>query len=314
MTTAEGLDALTRAAIRSGSDKYGGHLYTPVYHELFAARREAPLAMLEIGIGGYDVEQAGGLSLRMWADYFPNATIVGLDIHAKTLDLPSRVHLVQGSQTDEGLLSRLNAEHGPFDIVVDDGSHVVEHQLASFRALYPLIAADGIYAIEDTQTSFKSEYGGRPDGTGSVFDLARDVGLLMHRREGFDASGASEFLRETSDQTRAVSVYRNIVAFHRGPNTYPSNFGLDLANPDVVAVLAQLAAQEERDPSPTAVLSRIDMMIWGGRGDEAAALALRAATAHPRDKGLLFSLSRMMSWAGQQHALQHIQGLLSQLG
>ena len=313
MTTVNGLDALTRAAIKSGSDKYGGHLYTPVYHELFAPRREAPLRMLEIGVGGYDVEQAGGLSLKMWADYFPNATIVGLDIHKKSLDFPSRIQVVQGSQTDTELLSRLNAEYGPFDIVVDDGSHMVEHQLISFRALYPLIATDGIYAIEDTQTSFKAEYGGQPDGSASVFEMAYKVGLLMHRREGFEAPGSDQFLLETSDATRNVAVYRNIIAFQRGPNTYPSNFGLDLANPEVTAVLDQIAAQEQRDPSPTAVLSRIDMMIWGGRGDQAAALALQAAEAHPRERSLLFSLARMMAWAGQEHALQHVRNLLSQL-
>ena len=90
-------DPLTQAAIRHGSDKYGGHLYTPVYHALFGHLREAPIRVLEIGVGGYDAPAAGGLSLKMWADYFPYADITGLDLHAKTLRLSPRPTTSPGS-------------------------------------------------------------------------------------------------------------------------------------------------------------------------------------------------------------------------
>lgn len=309
-----GLDELTRAAIRSGSDKYGGHLYTPVYHTLFSARREQQLRVLEIGVGGYDVERAGGLSLAMWASYFPYATIVGLDIHRKVLDLPARVHLVQGSQADGGTLAHVTEKYGPFDIIIDDGSHVVEHQLASFRHLYTAMQADGIYAIEDTQTSFMPSQGGSPDGSGTVYQMAHRVSLLMHRREGYAEAESDPFLVQVSDMTQAIGFYRNIVAFHRGANTYPSNLGLDLTNPEVSAVFEQIAEQEARDPSPTSVLSRIDMLIWGGRVDAAAGLAMQAAARHPRERPLLHSLARMMAWAGQTPALSHIEALLRELG
>ncbi len=307
------LDPLTRAAIRSGSDKYGGHVYTPIYHKLFASRREEPVRLLEIGIGGYDAEHAGGLGLKMWAEYFPNGTIIGLDISRKTLDLPPRVRVIQGSQTDDTLLVRLSQEYGPFDIVIDDGSHVVSHMLGSFRTLYPLIAPDGIYAIEDTQTSFEPVLGGSRDGAGTVFQMAHSLGLLMHKPEGYVDSGSDPFLSQIALKTQSISVYRNIVAFQRGSNTYPSNSGLDLGHPDVRAVFDSITAQDARDPSPTGVLSRLDMLIHGGKHADAARLAMNAATTYPQNVPLLYELSRMMEWCGQIPERDQIEAQLSKV-
>jgi hypothetical protein len=304
------LDALTRAAIRSGSDKYGGHLYTPIYHELFAHLRENPLKLLEIGIGGYASVRAGGLSLKMWAEYFPFATIIGLDIEKKNLELPPRVQVVQGSQDDVALLARLSAEFGPFDIVIDDGSHIVQHMIASFQALYPLMADDAIYAIEDTQTSFLPKFGGGPEGRGTVFDLAHKVALEMHRLEGYVQPEPDPVIEEIAIMTRSVSVFRNIVVFRRGANTYPSNMRLDFANAEVLTVFDAIAAQDARDPSPTGVLSRINMLIWAGRHDEAEALAVGAADTFPRDLPLLFELKHMMEWANRPRPLERITAFI----
>jgi hypothetical protein len=307
MNASPRFDPLTRAAIRAGSDKYGGHLYTPIYHRLFAPLREMPLKVLEIGVGGYEAEQAGGLGLKMWAEYFPNATITGLDIQAKKLSLPPRVKVVQGSQTDRALLARLSQERGPFDIVIDDGSHVVTHVQETFRALYPLIAADGIYAVEDTQTSFMPSVGGRPDGLGTIFDLAHRIALAMHKAEGFRPSTPDPAIEAFAAATASVSIYRNIAVFQRGTNTYPSNHGLDLNNPEVRAVFDGIGVYDALDPSPGSVLTRVDMLIWAGRHAEAGDLATRAAAAYPAHTAMLHELVRMMGWAKldqQRHSIE----------
>ena len=82
------LDALARL---HGTDKSSHHHgYTRLYERHFASRRATVRRLLEIGVGGtsswrgYDTTQ-GGQSLRMWSDYFPNAEIVGVDIHAKAI-------------------------------------------------------------------------------------------------------------------------------------------------------------------------------------------------------------------------------------
>lgn len=308
--TACPLDPLTRATIRHGSDKFGGHLYTPTYHALFAPWRERPLRLLEIGVGGYGNPRAGGLSLRAWAEYFPCAEITGLDIEHKTLDLPPRVRIYQGSQADTATLDRLCGERGPFDIVIDDGSHHPGHMVTSFLHLYPRMEADGIYAIEDTQTCF---HAGR-NGGGSIYTIAHQLSLAMHRLEGFADPGIGAAIYRLAEITQAIGFYRNIVAFRRGSNTYPSNHGLDIDHPEVRRVFDAITAEAERNPAPASALSRIDMLLWAGRTEEAAALALAAAARYPCDRALLHELLVHVTRAGQAAAIAEIRARLAASG
>jgi 8-demethyl-8-alpha-L-rhamnosyltetracenomycin-C 2'-O-methyltransferase len=85
--TPDSVDPLTALAIKYGTDKWGPHFYTPIYHELFSAWRDRPIRLLEIGVGGYGFRKVGGSSLSMWAEYFPRGHITGLDIAPKQLDL-----------------------------------------------------------------------------------------------------------------------------------------------------------------------------------------------------------------------------------
>lgn len=105
------------------------------------------LTILELGVGGYKNPSSGGGSLRMWAEFFPNAQIVGVDIAEKQLQLPHNVALHQGSQTDVEFLVDLAATYSGFDIVIDDASHVTEKTIISFETLWPF--ARLFYVIED---------------------------------------------------------------------------------------------------------------------------------------------------------------------
>jgi hypothetical protein len=87
MNADDHIDPLTRLAIRHGTDKWGPHFYTPIYHELLAPLRDRPVKLLEIGVGGYGFRKIGGASLAMWADYFQWGTIIGLDVAEKQLNL-----------------------------------------------------------------------------------------------------------------------------------------------------------------------------------------------------------------------------------
>ena len=295
------LDPLTTIAIRHGSDKYGGHLYTPTYHRLFASIRNDPVRMLEIGVGGYEAERAGGLSLRMWAEYFPNAQITGLDISRKSIDIGDRVQIFQGSQDDPAILKRLVEQRGPFDIVLDDGSHQVRHMLATFAILYPLMTENGIYLIEDTQTSFLPALGGQPSGHGTVFDLAHRLSLAMHALEGFSDPDVTSGLVALGRMTESVSTYRNVSVFRRGANTYPSNMRLSFDNQDVCRVYDGITAAAALDPAPGSSLSRIDMLIWAGRTDEAAKLAVETIE-RVDEESVLHEVVRLMEWARAEDA------------
>ncbi len=121
--------------------------FLPRYEQLFMPLRDKPITLLEIGIGGYRDPLRGGGSLRMWGEFFPNGRIVGLDINHKQLEMPSNTCIHTGSQTDTVTLDSLISEHGGFDIVIDDASHVTEKTIATFEWLWS--GTRLLYIVED---------------------------------------------------------------------------------------------------------------------------------------------------------------------
>jgi demethylmacrocin O-methyltransferase len=156
-----GLDLL---AALYGTDKFGEHEYTPVYDSLMRASRRKAVRLLEVGVGGY-AGALGGESLRMWASYFRRGRITGIDLYDKTSLSAGRVQVFQCSQVDAPKLTALAREHGPFDFVIDDGSHMNAHQIQTFGILWPHVKDGGVYIVEDVQTSYWPSYGGGALGT-----------------------------------------------------------------------------------------------------------------------------------------------------
>ena len=161
------LDALAQLY---GTDKSSRHHgYTRMYRRHFGARRHDVRSVLEIGVGGvtsisgYDTP-AGGQSLRMWSDYFPKAEIVGIDINAKDVTGP-RLHFEQGDQSDPVFLRSVIEKYGPFDIVIDDGSHIGRHIIASLDVLWDAVKPGGFYVIEDLALAYHPKWEGGPPGT-----------------------------------------------------------------------------------------------------------------------------------------------------
>lgn len=140
-------NSLTAIARRTKPVKDYLRIFIPRYEQMFKDIRNKPLTILEIGIGGYKHPNKGGGSLRMWAEYFPNSVIVGLDFNPKQLILPRNVDVHCGSQTDIDLLNRLSDQYSGFDIVIDDASHITENTITSFETLWPHTRL--FYVIED---------------------------------------------------------------------------------------------------------------------------------------------------------------------
>ena len=139
----EPLKSLDQIAIECGTDKSSlEHNYTPYYEAHFERIRNLPLKLLEIGIDK-------GYSLKMWSEYFPRALIYGLDIKPLQHLNSVRITALQGSQADPDFLNTLNSSFGPFDIIVDDGSHFNAHMRVSFDSLFPLLKSGGTYVVED---------------------------------------------------------------------------------------------------------------------------------------------------------------------
>lgn len=120
--------------------------YCRFYEELFGPIRAEVKMVLEIGV------YKGG-SLLMWEQFFPNATIVGVDIRKWCVQYEGgRRKVVIGNQHDPELLARLVEEFGQFDIIVDDGSHHWEDQRFTFWHFFDKLWR--FYAVEDVHTSY----------------------------------------------------------------------------------------------------------------------------------------------------------------
>lgn len=154
------INNLDKLALINKTDKGKHHWHTRQYKKHFHSLRKRRLNILEIGVGGYDDPRAGGNSLRMWKHYFPSSKIYSIDIHDKSLLQEKRIKIFKGSQTDEVFLLDVFNNLGSLDIIIDDGSHINEHVITTFKIMFPLLKEGGIYAIEDTQTSYWPEYGG----------------------------------------------------------------------------------------------------------------------------------------------------------
>lgn len=148
-----------------GTDKGpADHGFTPWYAAHLGPLRREARSILEIGIGGYQHREQGGESLRMWRAYFRHARIVGVDIFEKDLPDAARIVTLTGDQSDSAFLRELVARFAPFDVVVDDGSHVGSDQRASFEGLFDAVRPGGFYVIEDLETSYWQNWDGGPPG------------------------------------------------------------------------------------------------------------------------------------------------------
>ncbi|WP_201260816.1 class I SAM-dependent methyltransferase [Embleya scabrispora] len=210
---------LTELAVRFDADKWGGHWYTPHYQHYLEPLRDRRVKVLEIGVGGYDDPNLGGASLRMWKHYFWRGRIYGLDIYPKTGITEPRLRTVQGDQGDAEFLAGFAREHGPFDVVIDDGSHFSEHVLTSFTQLFPHVRPGGRYIIEDTQSSYWPGWGGSTDldsTTTSMGFVKKLLDGLNHQEQIRPADHAASATELT---VTGVHVHHNVVVLDKGVNT-----------------------------------------------------------------------------------------------
>lgn len=121
-----------------------GQGYLPYYWLHFRDIRLDVKKVVEIGV-------QTDSSIRMWEEFFPNATIYGIDIDEKCKKFEGgRRRVLIGNQGDFAFCQEIIKQTGGgIDIIIDDGSHKVEHQLKSFQWLFPVLSSHGIYAIED---------------------------------------------------------------------------------------------------------------------------------------------------------------------
>jgi hypothetical protein len=147
-----------------------------------------------------------GASIKMWADYFPNARLVGIDIDPRCGQFATnRIQIITGGQENPEIAKWLAGAYPEgFDIVVDDGSHVGEHQLASLNLYFPLVKAGGLYIVEDLHCAYSPKFLGNTDRkfTDVLKDLVDHVNL-----HGSTGVGDYDLSEKQAAEMRPLSVF-----------------------------------------------------------------------------------------------------------
>jgi hypothetical protein len=191
-----------------------------------AATEPPPITMLEIGV-------FRGGSLRMWKKYFhPDSTIVGIDVDesCQAHEIADQNVFVRiGSQADPNFLAEVNGEFGPFDIILDDGSHKTHHQIISFGALFRDALKDcGCYMVEDVHTNYWIKHVDSPE---TFIDLSKQMIDMLHepyfdRKETAFRHEHPEALKELelsylSANLDSISFHDSIVVFDKRKQSLP---------------------------------------------------------------------------------------------
>ena len=145
------------------------HNYGAVYDTVLRPTRRRTRHLLELGVGD---ETAG--SLNAWREYFPKAEFWIADIDVARFqdkkqwawasrqkrrhgcfDDPNvwtapRVHTLFGvDSSNRTQLRGLPLPAGGVDVIIDDASHAIAHQLVALEALWPRLIDGGFYIVED---------------------------------------------------------------------------------------------------------------------------------------------------------------------
>jgi SAM-dependent methyltransferase len=173
-----------------------------------------PVRLLEIGV------QNGG-SLEVWSKFFPpGSAITGIDIEPAVADLKFAGNVrafvadVNDMEKVEGCIGT-----GPFDIIIDDGSHTSPDVIAAFKYLFSKLAPGGKYFAEDLHCSYwKSHQGGFRLGSSSI-EYFKDVVDALNA-DHFEASdclsaAAKIELPDLSRQIARISFYDSVVVIEK---------------------------------------------------------------------------------------------------
>ena len=183
------------------------HITYPYIYDLhFSHLRDKKINILELGV-------AYGGSTEIWLKYFPNATITAVDILPEIMEINSlknsdRVNLVVSDLSSSKNIEEIAKKYGPFDIIMDDASHLPDHQIKAFNILFDNhLSSTGVYLVEDIQHKDNLNM----DSDKSFFNLM----FNKVKKLNTDKLNLANFA--------AVSFYDNIIVVNKDYN-YKTNF------------------------------------------------------------------------------------------
>ncbi|MBL9051768.1 MAG: sulfotransferase [Tabrizicola sp.] len=236
------LIALQKGQDGRGSDRWRGNLGT--YDRLLADLRNQPVRMLEVGV-------AQGGSLEHWSKYFQNGRIfVGCDIDPGcarlTFDDPRIVVLVCDAASPI-LVLKIAQRCSALDLVIDDGSRRSRDIIRGFSVLFPLLADDGLYIVEDLHPSYLEEHEGGLDATLSSLAFFRTLTDLFNHEHWRNGTGVAERLAAFAGRfgvafpesllrsIRSIEFSDQMICIRKGPQP-PARLGAQKVNSSIDVV------------------------------------------------------------------------------
>lgn len=207
------------------------HNYLELYGAFFRPFKNNQINILELGV-------QEGYSIELWLEYFPKATIVGVDWTSGAASLArDRVIIKIGRQDDAEFLDKITAEFPP-TIVIDDCSHLAYQTMASLEILFKVVVPGGLYVIEDLlfqRPDIAEFYKGEPNAQNPIEFLKRHSAYLMGSY--YVANGASDFDRYFHEHVDFITSISSAAVLGKKPLP-------DVPNSDLFTLGEEVAARK----------------------------------------------------------------------
>ncbi len=158
----------------------------------------------------------------MWSEFFSEKsllTFVDIDPECRKFS-DGRANVEIGNQADPEFLAGLIEAYGPFDVILDDGSHICAHQIKSFETLWPALKDGGLYAVEDCHTSYWPGFGGGYRNEASFIEYSKRLVDRMH--SWYTDQDALFPFDEIAKELNSVRFYDSIVVAEKRHSPAPA--------------------------------------------------------------------------------------------
>ncbi len=215
------------------SDKWEQYLGIYEFELASLIARDRAIALLEIGI------QNGG-SLEIWRKYLPEGSrVTGIDIDERCANIPLQSDIeiiICDASNRESLDTALGARI--FDVIIDDGSHVSGHIIATFKALFPRLRPGGKFIIEDLHACYFASFKGGYRHPGSAIEWLKNIVDWLNI-DHFDGRLCAENLadiRSAPNEIARVTFYDSVAVIEKLPVTKQAPYRRVLAGHEATVV------------------------------------------------------------------------------
>ena len=227
--------------------------YFDVYEELFSKYVNQEVTFVEVGI-------LNGGSLFMWRDYLgPKARIIGIDLSEDALkweEFGFEVYI--GDQSSPLFWENFFSSVGTIDVILDDGGHTYKQQITTVLESVPFIKSGGLIVVEDTHSSYLSNFGSPSKRTFIQFTK----GLIDSINQRY--SGVKSGKELTNNSIYSVSYFESIVSFQISPEKCLDSRRVSNEGKSSGARDARLTSKKSRISQTNPIL----LFLWSNRASQ----------------------------------------------